>query len=191
MLERANSLGLVVTGLGEKGVHVETAYFDIQIKREKPIDGGEELWTRIQSRPAFEVAMLTRQQEPRVILMKKRHFVESSGLMRLPGGYLRGEKETNIPEKIETDTGIRLEFSDLIELGHVIGHPEIKTPIELYYTWDWKQVGAIGPGIQIFDLPLVEAVKTAMGGFVESDSTFAALMRLYCLWKEGDLVLWR
>lgn len=191
MLAKDDPRDLVMTTAGPTGalqVQVETKFFEIAVGARKAIDGHEEIWTQITSRPAFEVALLTRADEPCVTLIKKRRLETDPWLTKLPGGYLWENRETEIPAKLKNDTGIKLEFRNLVKLGKVIGHSEIRTPVDLYYSFEWEPIGEPRLGIQIWSPSLSEAVRIALNNGVENDSSFTALMRLYWLWKEGQLI---
>lgn len=121
--------------------------------------------------------------------MRKKRKASDPWLNKLPGGYFWGEEKIFIPEKIQKDTGIKFSYDDLHQLGHVIGHSEIHTPIQLYWTDKWEIVDKPREGVEIVEISLFEAVKMAIEYGVENDSSFSALMRLYYLMKEGKLNL--
>lgn len=175
---------------GRRGVTVETAFVEIDLDVRKAVTGDDELWFHIESKPAFEVACLTIEKqgdEPLITLMKKRRLEDDEPRIKVPGGYLWDEAETYIPQKILADTGIELAFNDLVGVGHVIGHSEIVTPIELYFTTKWVRLQDPREGIEVFSVPLRRAARMAIGHVVENDSSFSLIMRLYYLWQEGRL----
>ncbi|MCL5006526.1 MAG: hypothetical protein M1153_00035 [Patescibacteria group bacterium] len=176
---------------GVKGAEVSTRFAHYKVDVRESSTGQPEVWFRLESRDAFEVAMLgynTTTNGPIVTLQRKRRLATDTPRTKVPGGYLWGSPEEDIPAKILRDCGVQLGFGDLIPLGHVIGHSEIITPIKLYYTFRWERVAEPRSGIEIFDVPLQKAVEMAIRHEVENDSSFSGLMRLYFLWKEGKLL---
>lgn len=194
MLERKDSRDLVLKTEGVLGktsnIFLETKFMEVDVRSEESVSGQQDLWTKITTRPAFEVAFLKKtENEIRVILMRKRRKAVDQPLTKLPGGYLWEPPETYIAEKIRKDTGIQFSYNDLRQLGHVIGHSEIHTPIELYWTDKWEAADKPREGVEIVEISLLGAVQMAMDYGVENDSSFTALLRLYFIMKEGQLNL--
>lgn len=171
-------------------IHFETKYLEVDIESKKSVLGKTELWTMITTRPAFEVAFLKKNKgQICLVLIKKRRKVSDRSRIKLPGGYLWGPEETYIPEKIQSDTGISVAFKNLNLFGHVIGHPEIKTPIKLYWTTEWQRTKEPRSGIEVLEMPFNKVVEMAINFELENDSSFTAVMRLYYLLKEKKLKL--
>lgn len=185
----AFDINITSSELGGNKIRLETNYIDIMVGQETSVSGNKELWIKIKTRPAFEVAFLRKNEEAKitVILIRKRRSQSDQLLTKLPGGYQWGDSHDFYSKKIFSDTGISFYASDTHHLGHVIGHSEIKTPIDLYYCTSWEKTGKPGNGIEILEVTLDEAVKMAIDHQLENDSSFTALMRLYYLEKEGLL----
>ncbi|MFA6588540.1 MAG: hypothetical protein WCT08_05750 [Patescibacteria group bacterium] len=167
---------------------VETKYLMLQVMPEESANGQTETWTKIITRPAFEIAFLIMLNgELHLMLMQKRRKANDSLLTKLPGGYFSDDLNYDrlMEEKVLHDTGIRFSSTDLVQLNSVIGHSEIHTPISLFYTTAWEVTGAPKDGITIEAVPFRHAVALAINGGIENDSSFSAIMQLFVLqqWK--------
>ncbi len=186
--------GIEVFSSGHTGplVELETPWADVTLQEELSVTGHTEQWLSIQTRPAFEVACISREGgELYVRMITKRRKATDTNIMppRLPGGYLWEDTEAFMLEKIRRETGLVIVPGSLKDLRSMIGHVEIRTPIRLYYTadWNWRSVAGHADGIQLIRTTLESAVDGAFRGEVENDSTFSALMRLYYMLHEGQL----
>ncbi|PIS40780.1 MAG: hypothetical protein COT26_01500 [Candidatus Kerfeldbacteria bacterium CG08_land_8_20_14_0_20_43_14] len=171
---------------------VSTKYLDLEVQLTESTDGKIETWSTVTTRPAFEIAFLKKEDgQLYVVLMNKRRKATDLPLTKLPGGYLPdgGNTQVNMQEKVLRDTGISFEPLSLRYLGKVIGHPEIHTPIALYYTADWRKTGKPCPGVEIFEVPFETAVDLATDGEIENDSSFSVIMRLFVLNQKGMLIV--
>lgn len=194
MLDLRDSKEVAVSTFGEAGstvINIETKYLQVDVRQERSVGGVPEVWAKVETRPAFEVALLKRAADGTIMvtLMRKRRKATDSPRTKVPGGYLRGPAQEAIAQKIEQDTGIRLSFDRLQNIGHVIGHSEIVTPIELYWCAVWEKVGEARPGIEVFEVTLDEAARMAFEHEIENDSSFSLIMRLFYLQKTGQLEL--
>ncbi len=175
---------------GETRLTLATRYMEVVLRHETSATGNREVWTKVKTRPAFEVALLKRTAEgPTIILMEKRRLATDEWRTKVPGGYHRQPGHKAIARKLELDLGIEIDVSSLQLLGHLIGHSEIETPVTLYWTTGWRVIGTPREGVRWSEVPLQRAVQLAMDHRVENDSSFAVLMRLYFLMQEGMLAL--
>lgn len=147
---------------------------------------GEGIFYRLETHPAFEVALLGpyRGVETELVLMSRRLDDGSWSRMKFPGGYLR--ECTTMAGKILTDTGIEINEDSLKPMGQVIGHPEIVTPIRLYAAQDgiWSYVGAPRSGVALHRSTILNAAKLASLGELACDSSHELAMNLYFTYSQ-------
>ncbi len=167
---------------------VATRYATFTSRVEQSVHGQPEQWNVLETRPAFEVGFLKLiQYVPYILLMRKRRKATDAPRTKAPGGYLWRAIAEAAPEKILADTGVTFDFSTTRRLPNVIGHAEIQTPIELYYTFQWERTQDPREGVEVLEVPLSEAIEMASRGEIENDSSFSLLMWLWYLHTNRQL----
>lgn len=166
-------------------VQVQTPYVIFTVKPLTLAERKRETWYHITTRPAFEVGVLSGQGESlQIVLQRKKLFEADNPKMKCPGGYYPDDvTEESKHQKVQNDTGIKLRSE--IRCGNVIGHRQITTPIELFYSFDWSFVSQPKEGIAVESISLKEAAQLAINGEVDNDSTFSLIMRLFWMQQNG------
>lgn len=181
----------VITSTGNvltKDIAVSTRFMDFTCGIKQSVTGEDEMWYRISTRPAFEVALLRKSTngEIEIVMMRKPRFSTDKPKPKLPGGYYDDSEdlETFQISKVLHDCGIKMKR--LQPCGRILGHGEIQTPIGFFYTRYWEIVGDPRPGVEIEIIPFSKAVELAVQGRVENDSTFSLIMKIdYLIRKNG------
>ncbi len=172
------------------GVKVETCFAEFNVRQQTAANGQTETWGRLITRPAFEVALLAKEDgETKVLLMQKQRLAGEPPVTKCPGGYifLKGS-ELNLDnflskilgggfgsvdlydvlpfgsfiEERMLSLGICTNFTNMQLFGCVVGHGEIITPILLLATNKWQQVAPPPEGISFRKMLLSEAARLAV-----------------------------
>ncbi len=171
-------------------LRIETPYLDLAVEARTAIDGSSETWAIAKTPPAFTVGLLCAGtgpgDPPKIVLYLKRRLKDDPLVIKTPGGFDRPGQ--TMGEKILADTGIVINEAELNPLGRVMGHATILTPIRLYWSICWEIVQRPRDGVIVLDdVPLDRAAFMAHEGKIEDDASVELILKLYFLWREGNL----
>jgi hypothetical protein len=164
---------------------IRTQFFVIKIRKggtlEKPNSQVE-----ITSRPAFEVALLSRDNDNNVCvqLMTKQRLEGSAAPWRgldvekFTGGYCTDNKDQLtwgfVQDRIKALTGYVIDLDSCGVVGCVVGHTEVEFPIALLYATRWEVVDEPPAGVKVFTATLEQAKHLAWAALQrEMDNSLA------------------
>jgi hypothetical protein len=193
-------VGVLHSGEGED-VTLVNKFFEITVH---VAPDGKSSQLELDSRPAFEVAVLSMVDgKPHVMLIQKkrteqRGFRDVEMITKVPGGYFHDGSNGNMDfviARMVEQTGYQLDPSSIKFFGVVIGHTEIRTPIVLGYATRCSKIQDPAKGVNVMIVPLEEALQMAENAvtrtvpFLENDTAFEGLTVIDRMFKRGDIVL--
>jgi len=185
-----------------KNLHISTPYFVIRIHAAD--GGGSQL--ELDSRPAFEVVMLSRAAdtaEPHVVLIRKKRLEQTAyrdveWITKVPGGYFHDGSPGNLEfvrQRLLQETGMEVDPESVHFIGQAIGHTEIRTPIALGYATRYRKVQEPRAGVEVLIVSLTEALQMAenalsrISPFLENETAFEELFGISKMLERHEIAI--